>query len=94
MVLKRISIVVGASVLLAACSTSATPAPTKIERATESSVVISAEYDAPNVRSIAQSHCQKYGKQAMIHDATPIGDSVNSGWVFGVKPYLFSYDCM
>jgi hypothetical protein len=90
----RISIAAGFGFMLAACSTAATPAPTTVERATESSIAISAEYDAPNIRGIAQSHCEKYGKRAIIHDATPIGDTVNSGWVFGVKPYLFTYDCM
>ncbi|HMB78366.1 MAG TPA: hypothetical protein VKN76_18380 [Kiloniellaceae bacterium] len=91
---KKIHFVVCCSSLLAACGSASSPAPTKVEQADQSGIAISAEFDAPNVRNIAQSHCAKYNKNAMVHDATPIGDTVNSGWVYGVKPYLFTYDCM
>ena len=67
---------------------------TKVQRADESGIAILAEFDAPNVRPIAQSHCQKFGKLAVVEDASPAGDSFKSDWVFGVKPYIFSYSCL
>ena len=93
--LTRVLFVVGFVGLLAACAQTATsPAPTKVERADETGISISAEFDAPNIRQIAKAHCAKYGKTAFVGDAVPIGDSVNSGFVFGVKPYLFTYSCL
>lgn len=91
----RMLFVAGCCCLLSACAgTASKPAPTKVERANESGITISAEFNAPNIRKIAEAHCAKYGKTAYVDDAVPIGDSVNSGFVFGVKPYLFSYTCL
>jgi len=84
---------VGCLALLSACGKEAQPAPTTVQKADEAGISIMAEFDASDVREIAQSHCQKFGKRAVVKDATPVGDTVTSGWAYGHKPYLFSYYC-
>ena len=86
--------VTGCLAVLTACGPHISPVATKVQRADESGIAIMAEFDAPNVRPIAQSHCRKFGKHAVVEDASPVGDSFKSDWVFGVKPYLFSYSCI
>ncbi len=83
----------GCVAVLTACGGNTRPAPTKVQKADESGISIMAEFDASDVRSIAQSHCQKFGKRAVVKDATPIGDNFKSDWFFGVNPYVFSYSC-
>jgi hypothetical protein len=85
--------VVGCCAAIAACGSNAQPAPTKVQKANESGISIMAEFDASNVREIAQSHCHKFGKRAVVEDATPVGDTVVNGWAYGNKPYIFSYSC-
>ena len=86
-------VMLGCGVLLAACGKDSKPQPTKVQHGNSTGITIAAEYNANNVRPLAESHCQKYGKRAVIQDANPIGDSVDSGWACGVKPYIFKYAC-
>ena len=80
---------------LSSCSgTSVQRTETHVQKADANGIAIAAEFDAPDVRQLAQAHCAKFGKSAVVADAVPIGDTVTSGWAGGVKPYLFSYDCL
>ena len=75
---------------LTACITQGQPP--KILSATEAQVTIAADLDS-SPKPLAQSHCGKYQKRPVLHDATSAGDNLIGGWATGTKVFIYTFDC-
>jgi hypothetical protein len=89
----RAAAVGGLLAMLAACAAMQGDPPPRVLAGNETQVKIVAGLDS-SPRALAQAHCSRYGRQAVVHDAVPVSDNLVQGWATGRKAFVYTFDCL
>jgi len=83
----------GLLAMLTACAAMQGDPPPRVLAGNEAQVKIVAGLDS-SPRALAQAHCSRYGRQAVVHDAVPLSDNLVQGWATGRKAFVYTFDCL